>query len=58
MRRGRKFMKQMPHGLQPGGVHRIGTGVAQGGGVQQPGRGTAAAMQIGGEVQSLHGGAL
>src|SRR3989344_2035024 len=55
MRRGRKFMEQLPHGLQPGGVHSIGTGAAQGGGVQQPGRGTAAAMEIGGEVQSLHG---
>jgi len=48
-------MKQLPHGLQPGGTHGVGACPPQGGGIQQPGTGAAAALKIGGEVQSLHG---
>jgi len=54
LRRGGKTMEQLAHRLQARSAHGVRAGAAQGGGIQQPFAGAAAAMEISGEVQSLH----
>lgn len=58
MLRGRKRMNKLGDRLQPRCLHRLGAGAAQCVRVQQPMGRASAAMKVGSEVQSVHGGAL
>ena len=51
-------MEELAHGLQTRGLHGITAGNAQQLCIQQPGAGAAAMVEIGGEVQALHGARL
>jgi hypothetical protein len=51
-------VKTLPHRLQATGGHGIQAGAAQGIGIGEPMRRAAASVEVGSEVQSMHGHAM